>query len=60
MSRKNNRDTDDYHNERYDNHNDHYREPRSIKPVIEDDRHTSKPNYVQKDDRRDTRPQYKE
>lgn len=60
MSRKNNRDTEDYYNDPNDDRRDYQRGPKPIRPIIEDDRHKTKPNYVAKDQTRDNRHQVKE
>ena len=49
MSKINNQDNQDYRDDRYDDREDYNRGPKPIKPVIEDDRHKTKPNYVSKE-----------
>jgi hypothetical protein len=60
MSRRDDINRDNYDRD-YDNDRDrNYREPKQIKPVIEDDRNKTKPRYVQdegrKDQYRDSKP----
>lgn len=52
MSKRNNRDTQDYYDNRYDDQNNYYKESRPVKPVIEDDRNKTRPQYINKEDRR--------
>ncbi len=49
MSKRNERNQEFNNDSRYEDRERNNREPKQIKPVIEDDRNKTKPNYVGKD-----------